>query len=255
MNESLQARRERGDFTVIGHRGASGYAPENTMVSFLKAVELNTPMVECDVHETRDGVIAVIHDADVARTTNGQGRVEDLTWDELQRLDAGSWFGPEFQGAKIPRIEELFEAIGHKASIDIEVKAGRQLYPNIIRKLADLIRRYDLGHRILISSFHTEYLREARQRLPEAEITLIYSKPRPDAIQEAVREGWHSLHPRYDQVSPELITEAHQNGILVRPWNFNTFEAMRPFFDMDIDGISSDFPDRATQLAMERGRL
>ena len=247
--------RERQDFIVIGHRGAAGYAPENTVASFLKAVELQVPMVELDVHETKDGVIAVIHDQDVERTTNGQGAVEDMTWSDLQQLDAGSWFRPEFQGERIPRLEEVFEAIGNKALIDIEVKSGRQLYPDIMRKMAALIRKYDLAERVLISSFHPEYLRQARTLLPESELTLIYSKPRPDVVQEAVREGWHSLHPRWDQVTDELLSEAHENGIRVRPWNLNSVDRMRPFFAMDIDGISSDYPDLAMQVAREHDRL
>src|SRR5690606_10663178 len=136
MNEGTGTSSRRGDFVVIGHRGAAGYAPENTMASFLKAVEFQTPMIECDVHETRDGVLAVIHDQTLARTTDGEGYVEDFTWSELQKLDAGSWFGPEFQGERIPRIEEVLEIIGPKALIDIEIKPGRSLYPDIMRKLA-----------------------------------------------------------------------------------------------------------------------
>jgi len=255
MSEGLRARRENRSFTVIGHRGASGYAPENTMASFLKAVECGVPMIECDVHETKDGVVAVIHDPDVARTTDGQGAVSDLTWSELRKLDAGSWFKPEFAGQKIPRIEEVFEILGPKVLIDIEVKAGASLYPNIVKKLAALIRNYDLADRVMISSFHAEYLREARELLPESEITLIYSKPRPAAVQEAVREGWHSLHPRWDQTTPQLIAEAHAHGILVRPWNFNQDEQMRTYLQMDIDGISSDFPDLALQVAAEFGHV
>lgn len=253
MNSTLQARREKRCFTVIGHRGAAGHAPENTMASFLKAVELGAPMIECDVHETKDGVIAVIHDRDVLRTTDGQGAVDEMTWSELQKLDAGSWFRPEFAGQRIPRIEEVLEVLGPKVLIDIEVKIGASLYPNIVKKLAAIIREYDLAERVMISSFHVEYLREARELLPESEITLIYAKPRPDVVQEAVREGWHSLHPRWDQTTPELIAEAHEHGILVRPWNFNRAEQMRTYLQMGIDGISSDFPDLALQVAAEFG--
>lgn len=255
MSHSLQARRQGKDFLVIGHRGAAGHAPENTMASFLKAVELNTPMIELDIHETRDGVLAVIHDQDVIRTTDGQGPVEDMTWSELQGLDAGGWFRPEFAGERIPRIEQVLEAIGPRALLNIEVKSGRGLYPDIVRKLAALVRAYDLTDRVLISSFHPEYLRQARELLPEAEISIIYAKAHTEAVQEAVREGWHSLHPRWDHVTPELLAEAHEHGLLVRPWNFKGAQRMRPFLEMGVDGVITDFPDVALQLAKEMGRL
>src|SRR5713226_3973035 len=94
---------------VIGHRGASGHAPENTLASFKKAVALGATFIETDLHLSRDARLVAIHDATVNRTTNGQGVVHDMTLAELRRLDAGSWFGSEFAGERIPMLEELLE--------------------------------------------------------------------------------------------------------------------------------------------------
>src|SRR5919204_3658410 len=99
-------REERGRVWVVGHRGAMGYCPENTMISFARAVELGADWVELDVHLTRDGALAVIHDETLERTTNGKGLVREHTLDELKRLDAGSWFAPAYAGERIPSLDE-----------------------------------------------------------------------------------------------------------------------------------------------------
>jgi len=242
-------------FTILGHRGAMGHAPENTMPSFFKALELGANMFELDIHRSRDGVLVVMHDKTVDRTTDGTGKISEMTWEEIRRLDAGSWFSPEFAGARVPRLEEVFEALGGKIAIDIEVKAGDELYRGIIDALVDVINKYDIIEHVLITSFHEEYLIEARQKLPDAQVGLIYSRPRENVIAEAVRNGWQVLHPHLTLVNKEFVDEAHAHGLIVRPWNPNELEPMRRMIEMGVDGLSSDFPDRIATLAKEMGAI
>jgi len=244
------------EFIVLGHRGAKGHAPENTMPSFYKAIELGANMFELDIHMSRDGVLVVMHDKTVDRTTNGTGKVSDLTWDEIQRLDAGSWFGPEFAGTKVPRLEEVFEELADKILIDVEIKAGEEgPYPGIVDRLVDLVKGAGITERVLITSFHPQYLKEARAKLPGAQLGLIFDKERPDAIGEAVAEGWQVLHPHLRWVTKEWVEEAHAAGLLVRGWNPNEVEPMRRLIEAGVDGVGTDFPERLRALAVEMGVL
>lgn len=238
-------------FTVLGHRGAMGHAPENTMPSFYKAIELKATMFELDIHMSRDGELVVIHDAIVDRTTSGTGKVSEMTWDEIRQLDAGSWFGPEFRKVRVPRLEDVFDEVGDRIQINVEIKAGDELYEAIVEKLARLIKEKDLAEQVVISSFHPQYLIEARSLLPEIQIGLIYSKPREDAVGEAVAAGWQALHPHVSQVTKELVDKAHSRGLIVRAWNPNEIEPMRMMIEAGVDGVGTDYPDRLRALAEE----
>lgn len=240
-------------FTILGHRGARGHAPENTMPSFAKAVELGATMFELDIHLSKDGKLVVMHDPDVERTTNGTGRIRELTWEEISRLDAGSWYGSEFAGTRVPRLEEVFAAFGNLAEIDIEIKADEELYGGIVERLARLVTAKGLTDRVLISSFHTEYLREARTLLPEAQIGLIYRKPRENVVAEAVKAGWQALHPHLDLVSREFVAEAHAHNLVVRGWNPNEIAPMRTLIESGVDGVGTDYPERLRDLVEQMG--
>jgi len=242
-------------FTVLGHRGAKGHAPENTLPSFFKAIELGATMAELDVHLSRDGELVVIHDATVDRTTDGTGRIADLTLEEIKRLDAGGWFSPEFRGVRVPTLREVFEAVGSRILINVEVKKGEEPYAGIAEKLAREIEACGMLERVVISSFEPRYLHELRPLLPGVELALLYSKPRPGVIDEAVRSGWQALHPHLSLVTKEFVDEAHAKGLRVRAWNPNEVEQMRPLIAAGVDGIGTDFPERLRALAVEMGAL
>lgn len=255
MNGHIKHSEAMKGFTVLGHRGAKGHAPENTLPSFYKAIELGATMFELDIHLSRDGELVVMHDKTVDRTTNGAGKVADLTWDEIKRLDAGSWYGEEFAGTRVPRLEDVFEAVADKILIDVEIKAGDGLYHGIVDRLVDLIKGTGLVERVLITSFHTEYLKEAREKLPGAQLGLIYEKPRENAISEAVSKGWQVLHPHLRWVTKEWVDEAHANGLIVRGWNPNEVEPMRRLIEAGVDGVGTDYPELLRALAIEMGVL
>lgn len=253
-------RERRGEtykraFTVLGHRGAKGHAPENTLASFEKAIELGATMVELDIHLSRDDELVVMHDAQVDRTTDGRGAIRDLRWEEIEQLDAGSWFGPEFAGARVPRLEDVFDAVADRILINVEVKTADRPYPGIVERLAEVLETRNLADRVVISSFEASYLKSLRPRLPDVELALLYSKPRPNACDEAVEAGWQSLHPHLSHVSKAFVDEAHAKGLAIRAWNPNEVERMRPLIADGVDGIGTDFPERLRALAEEMGAL
>src|SRR5918912_617430 len=134
--ERLPLRRrleqERGRVWVVGHRGAMGHCPENTLASFERGLDLGADWVELDVHLSRDGALVVIHDETLERTTNGAGLVKDHDLAELRRLDAGAWFGPEFAGQRLPTLDEaLAWAVRRGLVLDVELKNGPVFYPGL----------------------------------------------------------------------------------------------------------------------------
>lgn len=112
------------EIKVVAHRGANRWAPENTIAAFLKAAEMGADYAEMDVRQTKDGIFIIMHDADVKRTTNGSGKVSDMTLEEIKKLDAGSWFAEEFTGEKVPTLREVLQAIDGKILPDLDFKAG-----------------------------------------------------------------------------------------------------------------------------------
>lgn len=141
---------------VIAHRGASGYAPENTMAAFNRALEMNVHGIELDVQMSRDNEIVVIHDYKVDRTTNGVGKVRQHTLEELKGLDSGTWFDTAFAQEKIVTLEEVFQEIPSDMLINVEIKNQSKVKDNIAEKLVELIDKYDRHKTVIISSFdHT----------------------------------------------------------------------------------------------------
>ncbi|MGI6083168.1 MAG: glycerophosphodiester phosphodiesterase [Limnochordia bacterium] len=230
-------------FCVLGHRGAMGHAPENTMASFAKAIELKTDMTELDVHLSRDGELIVIHDPGVERTTDGEGLVCELTLAQIRSLDAGSWFAPEFAGERVPVLSEVMELVKGKIDLNVEVKAGpKGIYPGIIDRLIDEIERHDMVDSVVVSSFQRPYLHELRQKAPHVKAALLYSKAFDEPWQQAVDQGW-DLHPHMSLVDPRLVDEAHARGISVRAWNPNKAEEMRPLIALGVDGVGTNYPE------------
>jgi glycerophosphoryl diester phosphodiesterase len=144
-----------GKVLVIGHRGALGYAPENTMASFEKGLECGADLLEFDIRMSRDGALIVMHDASVSRTTDGHGRIEDMTLAEIKKLDAGSWFGSQYRGERVPTLIEVLDWAKGRVSLVIEIKRDPQSIPGIEQKLIEALNdRSMIDEVIAISFFH-----------------------------------------------------------------------------------------------------
>ena len=216
---------------IMGHRGAKAYEPENTLRSVRRALEMGVDAVEIDVHLSRDGVLTVIHDDTVDRTTDGTGAVNNLRWEELRRLDAG-------MGERLPRLEEVAELVRGRARLFIELK-DRQA----VAALAAYFRqRQGFGEATVISFWHpaVKALRELEPRIATG--VLLVGHP-VDAPAMARAAGAQALMLNYAYVTPELTDAAHGAGLAVYAWNIDTVAEFLPFVDMGVDGVGSNKPD------------
>src|SRR3712207_4357995 len=160
---------------VIGHRGASGYAPENTMVSFERALALRADAIECDVHPTSDGKLVVIHDPTLDRTTSGQGFVSAHTSEQIRALDAGSWFDPSFADERVPLLDEVLDWARGRTKVVIEIKQGPIFYPNVVELLIDVLDRTQMRGVVLVISFDHYSVQRLKQRAPDVTTGVLYA--------------------------------------------------------------------------------
>lgn len=225
----------------IGHRGAAGVAPENTIASFRRAVALGADAVELDVQRTRDGHLVVMHDDTVDRTTDGSGRVSDLDLAAIRRLDAGAWKGAAYAGERVPTLDEVIHAVGAPTLLFVELKG-----PVTVRGLEEqLLRTLErAGARARVSSFDHRAL--ARLRALDGALALgaLFTALPVDAVALARACGANAIHPNREYVVPELVAEAHAADLEVHVFTVNDPREAVALRAMGVDGIFSDHPDR-----------
>jgi glycerophosphoryl diester phosphodiesterase len=243
MNLFLQPRSQP---LVIAHRGSSAYAPENTLAAFRLAVEQGADAIELDVDLTRDGHAIVMHDATIDRTTDGHGRVADLTLEEIRRVDAGAWKDPAFKGERVPLLEEVFEAVGQRLLINIEIKDMSLRGNGVEAKVAALIRQHDLLDRVIISSFNPFALRRVKRVNAQLACGLIYAPDLPIYLRKAWLSpfipGLNARHPHYSQVDRALVDKFHAQGLVVSVWTVNQAGIARAMIKAGVDSMIGDDP-------------
>lgn len=239
---------ERKQVSNVAHRGATAYAPENTIAAFDLAVDMKADYIEIDVQRSKDGELVLIHDTTVDRTTDGTGKVGDLTLEQLRSLDAGSWKGEQFAGEPIPTFEEILGHYHGKIGILIELKAP-ELYPGIEEQVAAALIERNLhkpqNEKIIIQSFNFESIKKMDQLLPKVPIGVLTSN-RADTTLEALQEfstyaDW--FNPSYGIVTEELVNQVHSLGMQIGSWTVRSQEAADFLFEMGVDAIISDYPD------------
>jgi len=231
---------------VIGHRGSAGNEPENTLKSIVRAVEDGADVVELDVHLTKDGRLAVIHDAEVNRTTNGKGKVADMTLEELGLLDAG-------KGEKVPSLEEAIEAVDQRIPINIELKALGTA--QAVRDLIEFYVTEGWNRRdFMVSSFEHNELHFFSSIAPDVKIGVLTGEVPFKYAKYAEALGAYSVNISHDAASPAFIEDAHKRGIRVFVWTVNELEDMALMEKMGADGIITDFPGRANEV-LTQGRV
>jgi glycerophosphoryl diester phosphodiesterase len=220
----------------FGHRGACGHAPENTVLSVRKALELGADGVEVDV-QFADGQLVVIHDDTLDRTTNGHGRLVKKSFAYLRSLDAGS-------GERIPTLAEIFDAVNRRAVINVELKGAHTAAP-VAALIAEYVNRRGWSYDdFLVSSFDHTRIREAKQCCPEIRIgALIMKTPRGLAKFAEVLGAW-SLHASRRCVTPKLVADAHRRGLKVFVFTINEPGEIALMKTLGVDGVFSDFPER-----------
>lgn len=233
--------------TIFAHRGASVYAPENTLSAFLLAVKQGADAVELDAKLSLDGNVVVIHDQTIDRTTDGSGKVCDFTLSELKEFDAGGYFDDAFIGERIPTLYEVFDTVGEDIFINVEITNYASPFDNLPEIIAKLIRKHKLENNVLCSSFNPVALIRIKKELPEIQIGLLALPGFPG--------GWvrgfgnllpiNAVHPAERDTSFDLIQRFHRSGIQVNSYTINDADKMKSLFEWGVDGIFTDNPPLA----------
>jgi glycerophosphoryl diester phosphodiesterase len=227
---------------VIGHRGSMHDRPENTLASYRRAIEAGATVAETDIRTTKDGALVSLHDADVRRTTDGQGRVRDLTLAELRRLDAGRWFGPAFTGARIPTLREILE-LGHgKIDIMLDLQEPGEDYA---RRVSAEVRAYGEPKRIVLGVRTLEQARDFRKLLPEArQIGLI---PTPQALENFADAGVETIRlwTKWVDQDANLVARVRKRGVQLHlNGTTGTEEEIRILLVHEPESLAADDPAR-----------
>ncbi len=263
--ENFQCRTQRP--LVIAHRGGAGLWPENTIYAFERAKELGVDVLEMDVRVTADGVLVVMHDGTLERTTDGSGLINKLTLAQLKKLDAAFHWSPDDgrsfplrgRGVHVPTLQEVFKTFSG-IRFNIEPK---QAEPSLVKPLCRMIRESGMTKKVMVGSFSAQVLDEFREECAEvatsaspAEVSdfLAMKNGRPE---NARRLNAQALQiPEYilgrSVLTREFVEAAHALELQVHPWTINDEESMKRLIELGVDGIITDYPDRL--MALLRGR-
>lgn len=239
---------------IFAHRGASAHAPENTLAAFELALAQHAEGIELDVKLTADGQVVVIHDATVNRTTGSHGRVKDLSLAQLQSLDAGSFFSEKYRGEKIPTLEEVFETVGKRAFINVELTNYNTPRDQLVETVCMLVKKFGLQKRVIFSSFLASNLSKARAYLPGVPRGLLAFHGLLGAWARSFGFAfgrYHALHPNLKDVTPEQVQRVHRLQRRIHVWTVNAAEDMRRLFGWGVDAIITDDPPLAVQVRGE----
>ena len=236
--------------TVVAHRGYSAKYPENTLLAFRKAVELGVDCVEFDVIPSADGRIMVIHDQTADRTTDGTGRVAEMTFGKLRALDAGAHKGAP--GQRIPTLEETIKAIGSGTNLNVNLNfsdesargdGGQKLLYAYEEAIVRTVRNAGAMGRSVFAIYPVEQIKRVRARDPEANCVLLGDQDGGDYIRRSVELGCRVTQPGRHLMSDEWVRKLHDAGLVGNVFYANTKEDMRRYIAMGIDGILTDEPE------------
>lgn len=233
---------------VIGHRGAAGHYPENTIISFQRAIEMGADAIEFDVHLSKDNVLVVCHDESIDRTTDGKGLIKDLTYQELGQFNAANLYR-DMEHQLIPSLDQVMElAKDSNIMVNIELKSGVVLYPLIEEKVAEAIEKFDMVENTIVSSFNHYSLLSIKKINPRIKIGLLYMAGLVEPWHYAARIGAEAIHPLFFNIVPQVMSGCKESGIMVNPFTVNNEDHMRYMIGLGVSGIITDYPDRLSQI-------
>lgn len=231
---------------VMAHRGYSGAYPENTMLAFRKAVEAGCDGIELDVHETRDGVLVVIHDEYLDRTTDGHGRILDYSFEELRRFNAAKLWEGRYAPEQIPSFEEYCQwAATQDIFTNIEIKTDHVYYPDIERKTWDMLVKYGLEKKVMFSSFNHVSLKCLQEIVP-ADVKL-GALVLEDGLSVFPGEycqaaGFQAFHPDIHMLNDANVKSCKDKGIELNVWTVNDMAGLEKLYAWGCDGIITNYP-------------
>ncbi|MEM1923290.1 MAG: glycerophosphodiester phosphodiesterase family protein [Nitrososphaerota archaeon] len=230
---------------IVAHRGYSGLYPENTLIAVKEAVKLGVDGVEIDVRVTGDGVLVLMHDESVDRTTNGKGKVRDLGWSEIKTLDAGSWKSLKFSGEPVPTIDEVLAETVGRVVLHIEIKEL-----GIEQQVIESVKQAGGREWVLITSFYPEVISRAKKIEPSIPCSLIIGwlsdaekSRRGEPVHRALNCGANALALYKGRATHEIISYAHKRLLSTAVWTVNEISEAKAFTDMGADAIVTDYPD------------
>lgn len=265
VSDDIEDIRKR-NFKIVGHKGASGVAPENTLAAFQKAIDMGADMIEIDVHYTKDGEVVAFHDETVDRTTNGTGQVHKMTLAELKELDAGSWFGDheQYRGEQIPTLEEALDLIHGKIELVIDIKSkGHLYYDGFAKHIVEIINEKGAKDWTVVQAYDEAYLEEAFEEdstiqmkkimmgEEETHILAFYINAKSFTDHRNMHEFYGTLNPHFTTLSQRRLFRFKARGYKVFTYVVNEREDMIKMLNMGVDGIITDFPDRMLEIRKE----
>ena len=232
---------------IQAHRGASAYRPENTMEAFSLAAKQGADGIELDVHLTKDGHIVAAHDERLERVSNGTGYINSYTLAELKKLNFNKQF-PEQPACIIPTLDEVYSLAKETSlTLNIELKTTELPYPELPEKLARMERDYNMGDRVIYSSFNHYSLAKIKQINPAAKIGLLYSSVIVDPWVYANYLSAYAIHPHHSIIAafPETVSRCHEFGVAVNVWTVDAPENIELMFSCGVDAVITNKPDAA----------
>lgn len=233
----------------FAHRGASKYYPENTILSIREGIKTGATGLEIDVHKSKDNKLVVIHDEDIERTFIGKGLIKDYTLKELKGFKCRNKNFEDNLECRIPTLEEVLELVkASRVILNIELKTDEIHYEGIEKDVIDLVNKYELKNRVILSSFNHESIKISREIDSEFKTGLLYYQPIKDVVNYAKDFGANAIHPDIRLVSEELIKEAKENNIDVNIYTVNTPILMRKLISAGVSGVFTDYPDLLQEI-------
>jgi len=230
------------DMQVIAHRGASGYAPENTRAAFERAIAMGSDAIETDVQITADGRLVLMHDFAVDRTSDGQGPVADFTFDELCALDLGAWFGAEFARERILTVAEMVADFVPRIPVVFEIKDARATLP-----LVSLLAEARVLDRVQVTSFFWGPLLDARAANAAVPLGFLTSTFTEDVVSRITRRGFSQICPNVNTLTARRVEMAHAAGLQVRGWGIAQRYEVDRLRETGVDGATVNWPDWITR--------
>ncbi|OGS38180.1 MAG: hypothetical protein A2506_02110 [Elusimicrobia bacterium RIFOXYD12_FULL_66_9] len=229
---------------VVAHRGASGHAPENTLASFSRALEMGARAIELDVHLTTDHELVVAHDDDLRRCGRDRRRLKALHWDEAAGVDVGAWFDKRFAGERLPRLDEVYGLVPPSVELHVEIKHGSRVYPGIEERVVDLIHKRGALSRTLVSSFDHEALYMVRSLDEKVRLGyLLGLTTLKTAVREMQEISAESLNCSMRQTNARLVKAAHDRGFKVLVYTVNTPADRDRLARLGVDGVFTNYPE------------
>ena len=233
-------------FVVYAHRGASEYAPENTMSSFFLGLSMGANGIETDIRKTKDGVLVLFHDDTLDRVTGNSGNVAGITYDELCRLRVIN--ANNGKSDIIPRLEDFLHYCGsQEVHLALELKA-----PDIESEVFAMVKKYHLENRVTVTSFSLDYLVALKQAYPEAKLGYLTTDFDDELLAKMKELKIYQLCPKGDILTPEKVAKWHKAGFEVRAWGINNVSVMKHAYDCGVDGMTVNFPDRLIEYVIQK---